>query len=217
MLHTLIVSIKVINFVSILFIKFDKNQYFQTLIFLGMKIKCLLYPLSMVVILATSCTPKTNVQNNKEIVSETAAFEKFKKQVNDGKNFGDKVTPEGASTYDDILPRLKALKGSEKIENVKMTGTVLAVCKAKGCWMTLQSDKGEPEIFVKFKDYGFFMPKDVVGKKVLMQGYAFKEVTNVETLRHFAEDEGKSKEEIAKITQPKDEYKFLANGVVILN
>lgn len=182
-----------------------------------MKINHLLYPLSIFVVLALSCTPKSNMQANNAIASESEAYEKFKKQVNDGKNFGEKVTPEGATTYDEIFPRLKALKESEKLENVKVTGTVLAVCKAKGCWMTLQSEKGESEIFVKFKDYGFFMPKDVVGKKVLMQGYAFKEVTNVEMLRHFAEDEGKSKEEIAKITQPKDEYKFMANGVVILN
>lgn len=182
-----------------------------------MKINHLLYPLSICAILAASCTPKTNVQDNKAVVSETAAYQKFKQQVNDGKSFGEKVTAEGAITYDEIVPRLKALKAEEEIANVKVTGTVLAVCKAKGCWMTLQSEKGAPEIFVKFKDYGFFMPKDIVGKKVLMQGNAFKEVTTVEMLRHFAEDEGKSKEEIAKINAPKDEYKFMANGVVILN
>ncbi len=182
-----------------------------------MRINHFLYPLSIVTFLAVSCTPKTSVQNAKAEISEAEAYEKFKQQVNDGKNFGDKVSAEGATTYDEIFPRLKALKDAEKLENVKVTGTVLAVCKAKGCWMTIQSEKGAPEIFVKFKDYGFFMPKDVVGKKVLMQGYAFKEVTDVETLRHFAEDEGKSKEEIAKITTPKDEYKFMANGVVILN
>ena len=71
-------------------------------------------------------------------------------------------------------------------------------------------------MFVKFKDYAFFMPKDIAGKKVVMIGNAFKETTSIEDLRHFAQDEGKSKEEIAKINKPKEEMKFMANGVLIL-
>ena len=34
-------------------------------------------------------------------------------------------------------------------------------------------------------------------------------------LKHYAEDEGKSEKEIAEITAPKIEYKFLAHGVLI--
>jgi hypothetical protein len=37
----------------------------------------------------------------------------------------------------------------------------------------------------------------------------------VEDLRHYAEDEGKSKEEIAKITEPLVELAFEAEGVII--
>jgi hypothetical protein len=48
-----------------------------------------------------------------------------------------------------------------------------------------------------------------------MQGKAFKEVTSVDELRHYAEDAGDSKEEIAKITEPKTELKFEATGVVL--
>ena len=73
-----------------------------------------------------------------------------------------------------------------------------------------------PSMFVKFKNYAFFMPKDLAGKKVVMVGNAFKEITTVEELRHFAQDEGKSKEDIAKITKPKEDIKFMANGVLIL-
>ena len=72
-------------------------------------------------------------------------------------------------------------------------------------------------MFVKFKDYGFFMPKDIAGKRVVMDGYAFKEITPVDELRHYAEDEGKSPEEIAAIVEPKEELKFLAKGVLLLN
>jgi len=41
------------------------------------------------------------------------------------------------------------------------------------------------------------------------------EETSVAELKHYAEDEGKSKKEIAEITAPKIEYKFLAHGVLI--
>jgi hypothetical protein len=49
-----------------------------------------------------------------------------------------------------------------------------------------------------------------------MDGYAYREVTSVEDLRHFAEDEGKSKEEIEAITEPREELKFMASGVLLL-
>jgi hypothetical protein len=37
----------------------------------------------------------------------------------------------------------------------------------------------------------------------------------VATLRHYAQDAGKSKEEIDKITEPKHMLTFLADGVLI--
>jgi hypothetical protein len=39
----------------------------------------------------------------------------------------------------------------------------------------------------------------------------------VEELKHLAEDAGKSKEEIEAITEPKEELKFLATGVLLLD
>lgn len=60
------------------------------------------------------------------------------------------------------------------------------------------------------------MPKDIKGRKVIMEGYAYKLVTPVEELRHYAEDEGKSKEEIEAITEPLEELKFMASGVLLL-
>jgi hypothetical protein len=70
---------------------------------------------------------------------------------------------------------------------------------------------------VNFKDYAFFMPKDLAGKKVVIDGFAERMETSVEDLKHIAEDAKKSAEEIAKITEPKKEIVFEAKGVVILN
>jgi hypothetical protein len=61
------------------------------------------------------------------------------------------------------------------------------------------------------------MPKDIAGRKVTLDGYAYREVTSVDELRHYAEDEGKSKAEIEKITEPKEELKFLASGVILMD
>ncbi len=129
-------------------------------------------------------------------------------------SFGEKIDQKNVIAYDDLLTKI----ASTDSLRTKVVGTVEGVCQAKGCWMNIVSEKpDQPAMFVKFKDYGFFMPKDISGKKVIMDGYAFKEVTPVDELRHYAEDEGKSAEEIALITEPKEELKFMASGVLLLN
>ena len=128
-------------------------------------------------------------------------------------HFGEKINADNAISYDNLLDKM------EKIDSLdaKVTGKVTEVCQKKGCWISIASDtKGKQEMFVKFKDYGFFMPKDISGRKVVMDGYAFKTTTSVEELQHYAEDAGKSKEEIAAITEPEEELQFLASGVILL-
>lgn len=128
--------------------------------------------------------------------------------------FGDKISEKKAISYEKLVKKMK----KKESMNVKVVGTVETVCQMKGCWMTIVSqDESTPTMTVKFKDYGFFVPKDISGKKVIMKGQAYKEVTPVDELRHFAEDAGKSKEEIAAITKPKEEFKFMASGVILLN
>ena len=128
-------------------------------------------------------------------------------------SFGEKITMQGAVAYDDLLSKMD----SQDSLAIKVKGNVSAVCQAKGCWMNIVSQQpNQPEMFVKFKDYGFFMPKDIAGRDVILEGYAFREVTSIEELKHYAEDEGKSKEEIDAITEPVEELKFMASGVLLL-
>jgi hypothetical protein len=94
-------------------------------------------------------------------------------------------------------------------------GKVVEVCQAKGCWMTLELPNSET-MRVTFKDYGFFVPKDLGGKEVVLKGKATISETDVETLQHLAADAGKSEEEIAKITEPEKGYAFLASGVTVV-
>jgi hypothetical protein len=100
--------------------------------------------------------------------------------------------------------------------HVTVTGTVQSVCQKKGCWMKM--DMGEDKtMMVHFKDYGFFVPKDCSGKKLVMEGIAFIDVTPVSQLKHYAEDAGKSKEDIEKITEDEKELTFEASGVLLYN
>lgn len=132
----------------------------------------------------------------------------------DGKHFGAIITADNAIAYDEVMAKMSSVDSL----NMKVVGNVGEVCQKKGCWMTLVSDQpGQPEMRVTFKDYAFFMPKDLSGKRVVIDGFAFVDVTPVADLRHYAEDAGKSKEEIAAITQPKREVAFEAAGVLILN
>jgi len=130
-----------------------------------------------------------------------------------GQYFGEKISDEGVIDFNQLLDKMDK---TEEVEAV-VSGKVESVCQAKGCWMNIVSPDGSrsEEMFVKFKDYGFFMPLDISGKEVVMRGKAYKEETSVDELRHYAEDEGKSAEEIALITEPIVELKFMADGVIL--
>lgn len=68
---------------------------------------------------------------------------------------------------------------------------------------------------ITFKDYAFFVPKGMTKNYGIIEGVAKKETISVAMLRHYAQDAGKSKEEIEKITTPKTTITFEAIGVII--
>lgn len=128
-------------------------------------------------------------------------------------SFGVQIDDSGARNIGSMYGEYRKMKESDTIAT-KILAKVTDVCKAKGCWMKLELGPGE-EVMVKFKDYGFFMPKDITGREVIVNGLAYVEEMSVEDQRHFAEDGGKSKEEIAQITVPKKTYTFIADGVLL--
>ncbi|WP_375238944.1 DUF4920 domain-containing protein [Aurantibacter sp.] len=129
------------------------------------------------------------------------------------KSFGEKIISDDAIEVSSMLSHYKVLKEGDTLDT-KITAKVLDVCQSKGCWMVL--DLGEDQTArVKFKDYGFFMPKDIKGKEVVVNGKAFVNVMPVDELRHYAEDAGKTKEEIAAIVDTEKTYSLLADGVLL--
>lgn len=55
-------------------------------------------------------------------------------------------------------------------EQVILEGTVVKACPMKGCWMELAPDGAARGIRVSFKDYGFFVPRDVAGRAARLEG-----------------------------------------------
>jgi len=104
-----------------------------------------------------------------------------------------------------------ALSGGETEVTVK--GTITEVCPVKGCWMRVTD--GDDEVFVRFKDYGFFVPRNAAGHRAVIHGVAEAKVVSVEELRHYAQDAGKTAEEIAAITAPGTQITFMAGSVEI--
>ena len=97
---------------------------------------------------------------------------------------------------------------------VKVKGEIISTCPMKGCWMNMLVSNDT--VLVRFKDYGFFVPKQgVEGSSAIVNGFLSIDTLSVAQLRHYAKDAGKKNEEIMKIKKPKITLSFLADGVAI--
>ncbi len=127
--------------------------------------------------------------------------------------FGDQIDTQDVKSDREMAALYAQLETSDSVSTT-FRAIVTEVCQAKGCWMKLKMSDGD-EAMVRFKDYGFFVPKDIAGEEVIVAGNAFIDMMSVEDQKHYAEDEGKSAEELAQITSPKKTYSFEATGVLI--
>ncbi len=129
------------------------------------------------------------------------------------KTFGDSISADGVISKEDLLAKYETLKEGDTIE-VKFRSDIKDVCQKKGCWMNMSLNE-DKNAFVRFKDYGFFMPLNAAGSEAIVNGKAFISVETVDELKHYAKDAGKSQAAIDSITEPKVSYSFLSNGVLI--
>ncbi|TYA86829.1 DUF4920 domain-containing protein [Seonamhaeicola marinus] len=155
------------------------------------------------VLVLNSCKKKAEQEENVNIETPEIVYA----------SFGKEIISDDAVAFSSMLNHYKDMNVGDSI-NSKMTATVKKVCQAKGCWMTLDLGEGK-EAMVKFKDYGFFVPKDIAGKQVVVNGKAYVKEVPVDELKHYAEDAGKSKDEIDAITESKKTFSFEADGVLV--
>lgn len=93
--------------------------------------------------------------------------------------------------------------------------TVAEVCPKKGCWMSVYGTKPSETVRVTFKDYGFFVPTELVGKEVALEGHYVKHVESIEEQKHLLKDAKRPQAEIDAVTKPKATLRFIAIGVKV--
>ena len=133
----------------------------------------------------------------------------FSQNDNNYERYGELFETSEIINYE--LERDNFLNSSSK---VKIEGEILSSCPMKGCWMKISVEKDT--VLVRFKDYGFFVPKNgIEGKSTIINGKLSVDTLSIAQLQHYAEDAGKSKEKIALISKPEITISFLADGVLI--
>ncbi|MEJ8755479.1 DUF4920 domain-containing protein [Pontibacter sp. H259] len=111
------------------------------------------------------------------------------------------------------VTQLQDAVASQDSVQATVTAEIVESCQSKGCWMDVKLPDNTT-MKVTFRDYAFFLPvENMKGKTVVFTGTAKREVVSVEDQRHYAEDAGRSATEIAKITEPREELRFVADGV----
>ncbi len=127
--------------------------------------------------------------------------------------YGESFSDEGAVPVQAIVAEREEYLG----RLVKIEGTVAEVCQMAGCWLTLQTGDGNNiRILVARKEdgnYAFTVPKDISGRRVVVQGMLAEETLLEGTQRHLAEDAGRAVDD--ETLAPKTELQMTAQGVLI--
>lgn len=133
-------------------------------------------------------------------------------EVELGESYGPtKVNIEDALSVAEMLADFATKKGDTEYT---FEGKISEVCSKAGCWINVEKADGET-FMVRFKDH-FTIPTDTkLNSEAYLHGTAYWDTVSVEMLQHFAEDAGKSKEEISKITEAKFELGFEADGITL--
>ena len=84
----------------------------------------------------------------------------------DGKKFGKDISIKKSTQVSALLEKPDEYIG----KTVRIEGTVLNVCKMKGCWMEVASDKEFQSIVVKVDDGVIVLPMEAKGKKAIVEG-----------------------------------------------
>ena len=116
--------------------------------------------------------------------------------------FGGEITLNESVSLAQVIQEPDKYLGNE----VKVSGTVADVCEKKGCWIKLKD--GENEITVRFKDYAFFVPTDVVNARVTVQG-----IIEAAQNDHIMQEANKSSDSTASEGV---QYAFTASAVELI-
>ena len=113
------------------------------------------------------------------------------------------------SVLDEAVPLIELEDvGADNVgETVRVEARVSQVCQKKGCFFV--AVEGNTTVRVSFKDYGFFVPTDVSGKRVAFVGEVIEKEVTKEEAEHFAEDMGDASAAVV----PGKTYEIVATAV----
>jgi uncharacterized membrane protein YcgQ (UPF0703/DUF1980 family) len=125
--------------------------------------------------------------------------------------FGGEVTLENAVALSEVYAQPDKYNGQE----MRIDGTITEVCQHKGCWIKLTD--GTDMLTVRFKDYGFFVPKNAANSKISIGGIFHSDVdSHVEEESQAQKDPDKDEHiEAAENTSTQTSYSFTADAVII--
>ena len=125
-------------------------------------------------------------------------------------SFGAEISKDNALDVQTAIAQIS----EDTTKSLRVKGTILEVCQHSGCWITMDIGDGEV-LMVNMLDHAFGLPKDAAGKEAWIEGVAVRELIPVKMLKHYAEDAGRSQEEIDAITEPEWTYTLDAVGAII--
>ena len=108
------------------------------------------------------------------------------------------------------LPLDRALSEANLGRTLAVKGRVAEVCKMKGCWMVLTDDKDS--VRITFKDYAFFVPRDLAGQTVVAEGVLSRKTLTEEEAEHLA---GESSAPNPPARVPREEWALVASSVFV--
>jgi hypothetical protein len=120
-----------------------------------------------------------------------------------------KVDETKAISVNQFLAQMEGKVGENEFT---LDAQIAQVCSKAGCWINIKKPDGKT-FMVRFKDHFTIPTKTLVGTQAYLHGVAYWDTIPADLLQHFAEDAGKSPEEIAKITEPSFELAFQADGI----
>lgn len=119
-----------------------------------------------------------------------------------------------------LVPISKLIEQADQYRDKEITvsGTIVSVCKKRGCWMKFASDKQYQTLRIKVQDGKMVFPVSLKGKKGYATGTLQTKTLPVEKakkyLAHMAHESGQ-KFDPKTITGPYTMYQFVPVGVTV--
>jgi uncharacterized protein DUF4920 len=95
------------------------------------------------------------------------------------------------------VPLADVLAKPENGRTVRLEGTIERVCENKGCWLEFKQEANS--VHVTFENYGFFVPKDSIGKPVVLEGKVIVKDPDADRVAHV-QSEGAGAAAAAKVS-----------------